>query len=759
MLAAERAQLLRPRRPERLVAVLVLLAGVGEVPDVLGLGVDEQAVAQLDQARKLLLGQPEDVSEHADRDRRGELGDEVELALGQRLIEARAHELAQPPLPARHGGRREVGGEEPAVAAVLGRVELEEVAPRGEHVLRQVLDPRRPADLRGEGRVVLEHGADVVELRQHPEAAAPVGLGVEVHGRVALERLEDLPRLVVREEVVVQQIDRRSRLPYRPHSTSALRNVSTTASERASSPQAPALEQPDRAGEQDRVGTLERDGRLVHRDPGRSRALEDDGAGDPREDAPVQRRGRQRPARARRTRSPASSRATPRRARPAAPARPPAPRTRSPPATRGRSACAGRSRRSRAPRTTSGSASGSTIAGSIGSQRAATVKESPAGTTSTRSRPSATPSAARRSSDAPGIGAVERARARAQAREVARPHHGRAVTDERGLEDASRRIAVHLRESAGQRHLQGCMPREHAADRQPRLQHLQPLPAARSDRGKRAGRRAQRRGALGADRRRALRSLRDLRRARAARQPARLRPLARRARPGAAARARRLPRPSGARARPRRDRRPGAGADARPAQLDPSRLLGALPRDPAGVPRGPLPLADGARADPRGARGHRPDALGHGDGAAPPPPPAVGRPVPSRVGPHRVGRAPAAQLRRDDARPRPPAAPRARPAAHVAAPAPGARHADRAPAAGRRERVRRPLRIRAQRVLAGQRGGAPLVVHGRGLVAAPAPRRRAARPRGAPWPRRSSPSRPAGPPRSPVAGSAIWATS
>ena len=51
------------------------------------------------------------------------------------------------------------------------------------------------------------------------------------------------------------------------------------------------------------------------------------------------------------------------------------------------------------------------------------------------------------------------------------------------------------------------------------------------------------------------------------------------------------------------DRRPGAGADARPAQLDSSRLLGALPRDPAGVPRGPLPLAGGPRADaPRSSR-------------------------------------------------------------------------------------------------------------------------------------------------------------
>ena len=95
--APERAQLLGPRRPERLVAVLVLLAGVGELADVVGLGVDEQAVAQLDQARQLLVGQPEDVPEHADRDRRRELLDEVELAAaaaprrGARATSSRSH--------------------------------------------------------------------------------------------------------------------------------------------------------------------------------------------------------------------------------------------------------------------------------------------------------------------------------------------------------------------------------------------------------------------------------------------------------------------------------------------------------------------------------------------------------------------------------------------------------------------------------------------------------------------------------------------
>ena len=118
---------------------------------------------------------------------------------------------------------------------------------------------------------------------------------------------------------------------------------------------------------------------------------------------------------------------------------------------------------------------------------------------------------------------------------------------------------------------------------------------------------------------------------------------------------------------------------------------------------------------PRGARGHRPHALGHRDGAAPPPPPAVGRPVPSRVGPHRVGRAPAAQLRRDDARPRAAGAP----VAHAPR---GVRRGARAWSSSTRT-VRRPLD--AESAFAGLFGAAPnafwldsaaehaLVLHGR----------------------------------------------
>jgi hypothetical protein len=117
-----------------------------------------------------------------------------------------AHQLAEPLLVHADVARREVLRDQPAVPAVLWRVELEEVAPRLEHVLRQVLDRRRAADLRGERLGVAQHGAHVVVPRDRPEAAA-VRLGVPVHGRLALQLVEHLPRLVVREQVVVEQVD------------------------------------------------------------------------------------------------------------------------------------------------------------------------------------------------------------------------------------------------------------------------------------------------------------------------------------------------------------------------------------------------------------------------------------------------------------------------------------------------------------------------------------------------------------------------
>ena len=56
--APDRAQLIGPRGAERLVAILLALAGERVLANVLGVGVDEQPVAELDQVGQDLLRRP-----------------------------------------------------------------------------------------------------------------------------------------------------------------------------------------------------------------------------------------------------------------------------------------------------------------------------------------------------------------------------------------------------------------------------------------------------------------------------------------------------------------------------------------------------------------------------------------------------------------------------------------------------------------------------------------------------------------------------
>ena len=153
----------------------------------------------------MLLGQPEDVPEHPNWDWRSELANEVELALRERLLEPMDNETPEPLLVPSDRLGREVGGEQPAVPPVLRRIELQEVAPRRQHVFGEILDRRCAPELRGERPRVLQHGEHVVVLRQCPEAA-PRRLRMEVDGRLPLQALEQLPGLVVGEEVVVEEV-------------------------------------------------------------------------------------------------------------------------------------------------------------------------------------------------------------------------------------------------------------------------------------------------------------------------------------------------------------------------------------------------------------------------------------------------------------------------------------------------------------------------------------------------------------------------
>src|ERR1041385_5970885 len=177
--------------------------------------------------------------------------------------------------------------------------------------------------------------------------------------------------------------------------------------------------------------------------------------------------------------------------------------------------------------------------------------------------------------------------------------------------------------------------------RQLRLVHVQPRPvpgrAGRRDRHG-AQRPGHRRGAPGA-------RLRALRRLARAVHPERVRHLARaRAEDarGGSADARRVPRPSGPRAGLRRARVP-ASADSRQVSDDRARRAHDLRRRELSTHRRALSLARGrsrAAGLPRGIR-----ARGGGrDGCAPPRAARRGRAVPSRVGAHRRGQAPAGEL-------------------------------------------------------------------------------------------------------------------
>ena len=132
---------------------------------------------------------------------------------------------------------------------------------------------------------------------------------------------------------------------------------------------------------------------------------------------------------------------------------------------------------------------------------------------------------------------------------------------------------------------------------------------------------------------------------------ARARPgrLPRGARAGRDPGARRLPRPSGAGPRARRLGRARRGDRSRPNQPGLSSRRGALQRHPAGLSRGPLPLARRrARAAAR-ARGARLVGRRHGHGDRRPRQAGLGRAVSSRVGRHRTRRAADRELPRADA--------------------------------------------------------------------------------------------------------------
>ena len=110
---------------------------------------------------------------------------------------------------------------------MLRGVELKEVPARLEDVIGEGLDRRSPADL-GRERLRIPHDRQhIVKASDDPEPI-PVGLGVSIHGRVAQQDVEQLPRLMVGEQIVIEQVGPFETDRAHPPSLQDLRNVFKT---------------------------------------------------------------------------------------------------------------------------------------------------------------------------------------------------------------------------------------------------------------------------------------------------------------------------------------------------------------------------------------------------------------------------------------------------------------------------------------------------------------------------------------------------
>ena len=196
--AAVVPHVLNRRRTERQVTVLLRLGRVEQVLGVIGVGVRDHLVAPLDELARVLT----------DREVRGDLLDEVELAVRRRLlrlVDGVLRQLAQERLVVlQQVARRELALDELAQRGVTGAVRLEDGAAEIHEVVVDVLEVDEL--LRRERLGILVDDPDVVVLRDGPEALA-VALLRPVHRVGVTQRVELRPSLVVAEAVDVGQVD------------------------------------------------------------------------------------------------------------------------------------------------------------------------------------------------------------------------------------------------------------------------------------------------------------------------------------------------------------------------------------------------------------------------------------------------------------------------------------------------------------------------------------------------------------------------
>ena len=121
--------LYRGRAPERHEPVVV---GVGQVDDgvgEVGVGVAEQGVAPRNQPVAVFVAGAEQPPEHPHRELFGHLVYEVELALGERLLDHVDRELADLVFVAFHRSPGETLADEAPISGVFRRIELHHRAP------------------------------------------------------------------------------------------------------------------------------------------------------------------------------------------------------------------------------------------------------------------------------------------------------------------------------------------------------------------------------------------------------------------------------------------------------------------------------------------------------------------------------------------------------------------------------------------------------------------------------------------------------
>ena len=193
-------------RAEGQHAVLLRLGVGGEHVGVLGVGVADHAVAPPDQLGDVDVGYVEHAREHPDREVGGDLGDEVELVLGEGCVKRGCGEATQEGLVAGECTRREFALHELAQCAVTFAVGLEHRLAHAQLLVVQLFKVDRAA-LGGERLGVAEHLDDVVVAGDRPEALVAVGLVVPVHGILIAQCVEGGPRGSGLEQVEIGQGD------------------------------------------------------------------------------------------------------------------------------------------------------------------------------------------------------------------------------------------------------------------------------------------------------------------------------------------------------------------------------------------------------------------------------------------------------------------------------------------------------------------------------------------------------------------------